>query len=389
MESAPAEIHRSTPSSPDHIERDDGHSSRAIDAKRGSSAGNEYDGVRDESPKFIRSRWLIYTVLGLALTGALLLGVCLGQYSVAPIKVWSIIASPIGLSTSDWTIMDERIVTLLRGPRVLLAAVCGAGLAVCGAALQGIFRNPLASPELLGVSSGAGFGGAIAILLGASGFVLISGAFAAGMLALLIVGAIARVGGRSDITTTILAGVIVGAFFTALVSAAQLFADPQNSLPAIIFWLMGSFATSSWDRVLIAAPAIIAGTLVLWAMRFRINVLSLGEEEAESLGIPVERDRWLVCAAASLTVGAAVAVAGIVGWVGIVIPHAARLLVGHDHRNVLPTSCLLGAIYLSLMDTLARSLTTAELPLGVLTAVFGAPIIAVLLRRMIRSGEPA
>ncbi|TIV59223.1 iron ABC transporter permease [Mesorhizobium sp.] len=337
----------------------------------------------------LHSRRLIYAILGLALTASLLLGVCLGQYSVAPAKVWSILASPIGLSISDWTIMDERVVTLLRGPRVLLAAISGAGLAVCGAALQGIFRNPLASPELLGVSSGAGFGGAIAILLGASGFVLIAVAFAAGMLALLIVGAIARVGGRSDITTTILAGVIVGAFFTALVTAVQLFADPQNSLPAIVFWLMGSFATSSWDRVLIAAPAIVAGTLVLWAMRFRINVLSLGEEEAQSLGVPVERDRWLVCAAASLTIGAAVAVAGIVGWVGIVVPHAARLLVGHDHRNVVPTACLLGAIYLSLMDTLARSLTTAELPLGVLTAVIGAPIVAVLLRRMIRGGEQA
>ncbi|RWL91668.1 MAG: iron ABC transporter permease [Mesorhizobium sp.] len=334
-----------------------------------------------------RSRKLIYAALGLALSGSLLLGVCLGQYPVAPAKVWSIVASPIGLSTSDWTIMDERIVTLLRGPRVLLAAICGAGLAMCGAALQGIFRNPLASPELLGVSSGAAFGGAIAILMGASGLVLIGGAFAAGMLALIIVGAIARAGGRSDITTTILAGVIVGAFFTALVSAVQLFADPQNSLPAIVFWLMGSFATSSWDRLLIAAPAIVCGTIVLWAMRFRINVLSLGEEEAQSLGIPVERDRWLVCGAASLTVGAAVAVAGIVAWVGIVVPHAARLLVGHDHRNVLPTSCLLGAIYLSLMDTLARSLVTAELPLGVITAMIGAPIVAVLLRRMGCVGE--
>ncbi|MBB4188979.1 iron complex transport system permease protein [Sinorhizobium terangae] len=308
---------------------------------------------------------------------------------MTPTTVWGIVTSPLGLSTSDWTIMDERIVTLLRGPRVLLAALCGAGLAMCGAALQGVFRNPLASPELLGVSSGAGFGGAIAILLGASGFVLIGAAFISGMLALLIVGAIARAGGRSDITTTILAGVIVGAFFTALVSAVQLFSDPQNSLPAIVFWLMGSFATSSWDRLLIAAPAIVAGTLVLWAMRFRINVLSLGEEEAGSLGIPVERDRWLVCAAASLTVGAAVAVAGIVGWVGIIVPHAARLLVGHDNRDVLPTSCLLGAIYLSLIDTCARSLTAAELPLGILTAIIGAPIIAVLLGRMVRGGEPA
>lgn len=317
----------------------------------------------------------------------MLLGICIGQYPVSPRTVLAILASGFQGSDGAWTAMDERIVTLLRGPRVILASLCGAGLALAGAAMQGVFRNPLAAPEILGVSSGAAFGGALAILLGASAFMLIGSAFGMGLAALVIVAAIARVGGRTDTTTVILAGVIVGAFFSAMVSVTQLFADPQNSLPAIVFWLMGSFATATWQRLAIAAPAICLGGSVLWLMRFRINVLSLGDEEARALGVPVERDRWIIFLAVALIVGAAVSVAGMIGWVGILVPHLTRLLVGHDHRHLLAASCLLGAAYLCLVDTVARSATAAELPLGVLTAVLGAPFIAILLRRMRMSTE--
>ena len=325
----------------------------------------------------------VYMTLIFVLAGAMLIGICAGQYPVAPGKVLSILMNwQAGGSPAT---LDERIVTMVRGPRILLVTICGAGLAVAGASMQGVFRNPLAAPEMLGVSSAAAFGGALAILLGAPGFILAASAFGAGLTALLLVGAIARIGGRSDMTAVILAGVIVGAFFAALVSVTQLFADPHNSLPAIVFWLMGSFAAAGWRQVAIAAPAIFIGAGMLWMMRFRINVLSLGEEEARSLGVAVDRDRWLIFLAVALITGASVAVAGIVGWVGLVIPHLARLLAGPDHRHLLPVSCLMGAAYLCLIDTAARSATAAEIPLGVLTAVIGAPFVAFLLGRMQRT----
>ena len=326
--------------------------------------------------------------LAAAVIAALLWGLCAGQYPIAPGTVLRILASQLAGQAPAELALDERIVVLTRGPRVLLAALCGGALALAGAAMQGIFRNPLAAPELLGISSGAGFGGSLALMLGLTGGALIGAAFSAGLAALVLVGLVARTGGRSDATTIVLAGVIIGAFFSALISLVLLFADPDNSLAAIVFWLMGSFSATTWDRLVLAAPAIGVGSLVLWLMRFRINVLSLGEEEAASLGVPVERDRWLIFMAVAVIVGATVAVAGVVGWVALVIPHVARMLVGHDHRRLLPASLLLGAAYLCLIDTVARSATVAELPLGMLTALIGAPFVALLLRRL-QAGEPA
>ncbi len=335
------------------------------------------------------ARVAVYAVLAILLAAVMVFSICAGQYAVAPQKVLAIIAGQIAGGQPTWSAMEERIVMLVRGPRILLVALCGAGLSLAGAAMQGVFRNPLAAPELLGVSSGAAFGGALAILLGAPAAALVAGSFGAGLAALFLVGMVARIGGRSDTTGVILAGVIVGAFFTALVSIVQMFADPHASLPAIVFWLMGSFATAGWRQLAIATPGIVLGAGILFMMRFRINILSLGDEEARALGIPVERDRWLVFAAVALISGAIVAVAGIVAWVGLVIPHLARLLVGPDNRHLMPTSCLLGAVYLTLVDTLARSTTAAEIPLGVLTAMIGAPFIALLLRRMRRMAEAA
>lgn len=353
--------------------------------RAGERTGQAEAGRSTFAARTERNRLLIYIILVLALVASIVIGICAGQYPVAPGKVLSILAG-WGERTPTLT-MDERIVTLLRGPRIALVAICGAGLAISGAAMQGVFRNPLAAPELLGVSSGAAFGGAAAILAGFGGAVLLGGAFTAGLLALVMVGAISRVNGRSDTTTVILTGVIVGAFFSALVSITQLLADPYNSLPAIVFWLMGSFATATWEKVLLATPAILVGGGLLWMMRFRINILSLGDEEAGALGVPVERDRWLIFFGVTLVIATTVSVAGIVGWVGIVIPQVARLLVGHDHRHLLPASALLGASYLCVVDTLARSATSTEVPLGVLTAVIGAPFVAFLLRRRHRAEE--
>lgn len=331
-------------------------------------------------PRSSLRRARLLAVAGLFIA-AVLTALCVGRFQIAPGKALAILASRFAPLTPDWTTLDERIVLLVRAPRIVLASLCGAGLALSGAALQGVFRNPLVAPQILGVSPGAAFGGALAILAGATGFALIGAAFAMGAAALALVGMLARVNGRSDTIMVVLTGIVVGAFFTALVSLVQFLADPNSSLPAIVFWLMGSFSAATWARVAVAAPVIAAGMALIWLMRFRINVLSLGEEEARALGLAVERDRWLVFAAVALIEGAAVSVAGVVGWVGLVVPHAARLLVGSDQRLLLPVAGVLGASYLLFVDSLARSATAAEIPLGVITAVVGAPVFAALLRQ--------
>jgi iron complex transport system permease protein len=323
---------------------------------------------------------IAFTVLALVVVA----GIAVGRFSVAPVRVFSIIWQNLVDPFRELSQVDERIVMLVRVPRVILTALCGAALAVSGAALQGVFRNPLVSPQVLGISQGAAFGGAMAILLGVWGLPLLAIVFLAGLSALVLVGFIARINGRSEIVTVILSGMIVGAMFSALVSLTQFLADPDGPLPAIVYWLMGSFASTTWERLFVAVPGLAIGMLVLWGLRFRLNVLSLDEAEARSLGVRPDLERWLVFALVAFIVGSQVAVSGIVGWIGLVIPHAARLLVGHDHRTLLPASMLLGAAYLVAVDTLARTMTAAEIPLGILTALVGAPVFAVLLRNHYR-----
>ncbi|MCG8352192.1 MAG: iron ABC transporter permease, partial [Chloroflexales bacterium] len=225
------------------------------------------------------------------------------------------------------------------------------------------------------------FGGALAILLGLGWVFLVSGAMACGILALVIVYAMSQVDGRTPILMLVLAGVVTSAFFTALVSVLTYVADPYSRLPAIVFWLMGSLATATYPKVLPAAiPVLFGGGLIL-LLRWRLNILSLGEEEAAALGVRVQPLRWLLLVAVAAIVAGAVAVSGVVGWVGLIVPHLARMWVGPDHRVLLPVTLLLGAAYLTIIDTLARSLTPAEIPLGILTALVGAPVFFMLLRR--------
>jgi iron complex transport system permease protein len=319
-----------------------------------------------------------------ALVASVTLALCVGRYGIAPLRAFDILLAAAFEPGRPIDALDERIVLLVRLPRIVLAAFAGAGLAVCGAALQGVFRNPLVAPQILGISPGAAFGGAFAILVGWSGLVMLGLSFAMGLAALTIVGFIARINGRTELVTVVLAGLVVGAMFAALTSLLQFVANPNSSLPAIVYWLMGSFATATWERVWLAVPGILIGTSILLMLRFRLNVLSLDEAEAKSLGAKPDLERWLVFTMVALVVGSQVAVAGIVGWVGLIIPHAARLIVGVDHRQLLPASALLGASFLVIVDTLARTATAAEIPLGVLTALVGAPAFAWLLRRHYR-----
>ena len=325
-------------------------------------------------------------MLGLLLA-AMIYAIAAGRFSIAPLRILEILwhaawgAEPAG--------MDERIVVLVRLPRVLLAALSGAALAVGGAALQGVFRNPLVSPQVLGISQGAAFGGALAILLGWGGVSLLGMSFVFGLLALVLVGMLARIDGRTEILSVILSGMVIGALFFALVSVTQFVADPNTSLPAIVYWLMGSFSTATWARLGLAVPGMALGLAALWLLRYRLNLLALPEGESRSLGVRPERERWIVFAAIALMTGTSVAVAGVIGWIGLVVPHAARMLVGEDHRALIPASALLGAAYLTFIDTLARSLTAAEIPLGVLTALIGAPVFGWLLRQYFKRNEAA
>lgn len=316
----------------------------------------------------------------LALLVAMVLAISAGRFSVSVPRIFEILFAWVSDPSMAMTQMDERIVLLVRFPRVLLAALSGAALAVGGAALQGVFRNPLVSPQVLGISQGAAFGGALALLLGLSGVVLLGMAFFFGLLALVLVGALARINGRTEIITVILSGMVIGALFGALVSVVQFVADPNTSLPAIVYWLMGSFASATWPRFWLALPGMAIGLVVIFLLRYRLNLLSLEDSEARSLGVNPDRERWLVFVAIALMTGTSVAVAGIIGWIGLVVPHAARILVGEDHRVLIPASALMGATYLTFIDTLARTLTAAEIPLGVLTALIGAPVFGFLLR---------
>lgn len=328
-------------------------------------------------------RWL---GLGAVLLGAMIAALCIGRYSLPVSHVLAILASHV-LPTawlehfSAWSGVEQRVVDLVRTPRILLSALVGAGLAMSGATLQGAFRNPLVGPQILGISSGAALGGCVAILLFSSLAATMTLAFCGGILAISIVYTLGRSQGRTTMLMLILAGVVTSAFFAALISLVTYFADPNDTLPAIVFWLMGSFSTASYTKLGAIVLPVLLGMGLLHALRFRINVLSLGDEHASALGIAVEPLRWLLLACVTLIVSASVAVSGTVGWVGLVVPHIARMLTGPDHRVLLPASALIGAIYMVLIDTAARSATSAEIPLGVITALIGAPVFAWLLRR--------
>lgn len=334
----------------------------------------------------LRVRGGVWWLLGAFLVAVMLVSLSTGNYQVPVNHVVGILVSSWWPVEVTWTPVEARVVELIRLPRVLIAALVGASLALAGAALQGALRNPLVGPQIVGVSSGAALGGVLALFLALGTAAVIGSAFVFGALAMLIAYSMARVSGNSSPLTLVLAGIVVSAFCSALVSLLTYLANPEDSLPTIVYWLMGSFATASFDKVWVVGSVLLLAGLPLVLMRFRINVLSLGDEEAQSLGIPVERTRWAVLALCTALVAASVSVSGVVDWVGLVIPHFARLLLGPDHRKVLPASMLMGAAYMVIIDTLARSLTSAEIPLGVLTAIVGAPIFAWLLRQSSRRG---
>jgi len=318
--------------------------------------------------------FLLPLILGIASIG-------IGRYEVDFIVQIKILLSQIFPIEQTWTTVEETVVMDVRMPRILLAMLIGGGLSIAGASFQGMFANPLVSPDILGVSAGAGFGAAIGILLFGNGFTMQMFALVAGITAIAFTFLIGGVRRDLPIFMLVLAGTVTSALFQALVSLVKFLADPEEKLPSITYWFMGSLGTASYKDLWIAGPLILIGIIILVSLRWRLNILSLSEEEARSLGVSVTKLKWLVIGGATLITAAAVSVAGIIGWVGLIIPHIARMIVGSNNQYVLPASISIGACYLLLIDNLARSLTSAEIPLSILTAIIGAPFFAFLLRK--------
>jgi iron complex transport system permease protein len=275
----------------------------------------------------------------------------------------------------------ETLLLQVRLPRILAALLIGAGLGGSGATFQGLFKNPLVDSNILGVTSGAGFGAAMALLLTGSLTLASLAAFVFGMIAVLLANVGARARGGSHTLMLTLSGILVGSFFSALTSLVKILADPLSTLPAITFWLMGGLSDVIWRDLPVLATITLLGIGFLVAIRWRLNVLSLGDREAAALGMNTRQAKLAIVGVSTLLTAAAVAVGGVIGWVGLVIPHAGRLLVGPDHRRLLPVSLSLGSAFLLVIDTLARTALPREVPLGVFTGIVGVPVLFVLLRR--------
>lgn len=327
-------------------------------------------------------RWtLLHGGLAAATLFIAVVSLCLGQYPLSLSEVFHQL-----LQGAPGSGVAGQIVWSVRLPRVVMALLAGGALGLCGATLQGVFQNPLVAPHIIGVTSGSAFGGTLAILLGFDTVLMMGSTFFFGLAALVLVYLIARLQGRESTLVLILSGIILSGFFAALVSLMQYLADTEETLPNIVFWLLGSFATANWHKVLIMALPVAVAAAILLKLRWRINLLALEDKDARGLGISVAALRRGVLVCCAVLVAAQVAVSGSIAWVGLVIPHLARLLVGADHRRLLPTAFWLGGAFMIVVDDLARTLTQAEIPIGIITALLGAPLFTFLLIQSRRRG---
>lgn len=287
--------------------------------------------------------------------------------------------APVLPVMETWDDAMYSVVFNIRLPRILAAFLVGAALSTAGAAYQGMFQNPLVSPDILGASAGAGFGAALAIYfyLGTGAITIL--AFAGGLVAVGTAYAVSRLTRGNPTLGMVLAGILVGSLFSASTSYIKLVADTNDQLPAITYWLMGSLAGATMEDVYFAGAVIIVGLIPLYLLRWRMNVLTLGEDEAKSMGINTHLLRLIVILCATLVTAVAVSISGIIGWVGLVIPHFCRMIFGYDYRRVIPAAVVMGGGFLLLVDDFARTIATTEVPLGILTAFVGAPIFAYLL----------
>lgn len=303
-----------------------------------------------------------------------------GRYWIDIENIFYTLLAPLNRSQQVTDTMLS-IVWNVRLPRVLLAIVAGAGLAVAGTAFQALFANPLATPDTLGVATGSAFGAVLGILLGIDGFGIQISSLFMGLMSVILVYGVSRIRGQNSVLMLILSGLVIAALFSALISLVKYVADPQDVLPSITFWMMGSLTGATMKTLALGLPFILSGSIVLYSLRWKLNALSLPEDEARSLGIPLFRLRVLVIVCGTMITASVVSMCGLIGWVGLLIPHFTRLLLGNNNTQVLPTSLILGALFVLSADTLARSATEFEIPVSILTALIGAPVFIMLLRR--------
>ena len=304
----------------------------------------------------------------------------IGRYPISPVDVVKTILSPIFPQLKVFQTITT-IVFEIRLPRIIAAFAVGSALALAGTSFQSIFKNPLVSPDLLGVSNGAGFGAALAIILSSSNFLIQILAFVFGIISVSITYLISRAYKAGGILVLVLSGVAISAFFNALISCIKFVADPQDKLPEIIYWLMGSLSSVTIDKLIMITIPFVVGIIILLLLRWQMNILAMGDEEAQSLGLNPTRIRLLIIAGCTLLTSAAVSISGIIGWIGLIIPHMARMIVGPDNRILIPASLSLGASFLLLVDNISRAVISIEIPIGILTSVIGVPIFLYLLKR--------
>ncbi len=320
----------------------------------------------------------------LALGGCLVVGILvsfgLGRYPVPLPEALGILARKMGLPVEPfWTEAMEAALWNIRLPRVLLSVLVGACLAAAGACYQGVFQNPMASPDILGASAGAGFGAALAILLGGSTLAITLGAFGMSLATVALVFAVSRRAKGDRVLGLVLAGIMVSSLFQSGTSFLKLVADPNDQLPQITFWLMGSLSGADWGDIGLGIFPMLAGLTPLWLLRWQLNVITMGDDEALAMGVNAPRVRLGLVVASTLVTASAVAVSGMIGWVGLVIPHILRRLLGSDYRYLMPGAMLGGGLFLLVVDNVSRNLTTSGIPIGILTAFLGAPFFLWLI----------
>lgn len=328
-----------------------------------------------------KSKTVLWLAAACAVVAIFLLSMCVGRYSLSPAQVIEALMQRFfgydaGLGPDAVVIVADN-----RLPRAAMGALVGAALAASGCAFQGLFQNPLVSQGILGVSSGASFGAALSILLFSSTLFTPVFAFAFALVAVFLSFMVARMCGEVTSLMLVLGGMVISAIFTALLSFLKYVADPYNQLASIVFWNMGSLASLESAVLPYGALAMVAGLVLLVVMSWALNVLSMGDREAGSLGLSVSSARVAIVAGATLATAGAVSIAGTIGWVGLIIPHAARFIIGSDNRKLIPFSMLLGAAFMMLVDILCRTVTGSEIPLGILTSLVGGPFFIYLLRR--------
>lgn len=303
----------------------------------------------------------------------------IGRYPISPGELIKILLSKILPMERTWPVAMETILFNIRLPRVIMAVLIGGALSCAGASYQGIFQNPMVSPDILGASTGAGFGAALAILLSFGYAEITLSSFVFGLLAVFLVYVVSSYFKSNPILGLVLTGIMVSSLFSSGISFIKLVADPNDKLPAITYWLMGSLASIRNKDMIFAMLPILIGVIPIYLWRWKINVLTLGDEEAKSLGVNPKRLRFGIIICSTLMTAACVSVSGLIGWVGLVIPHFARLIVGNNYKYMLPASLLLGGSYLLIVDNIARTVATSEIPIGILTAFVGAPFFLYLI----------